>query len=496
MIDPEKRKAIYLLHEEGVGVRKISQQLKVGRNAVRRIINQKGVMPLLTRKDKKEVDSELLRRLYIECNGWMQRVHEKLAEEGIQIGYSTLTNLARELNLGGENSQRCERVPDEPGAEMQHDTSPYTIKIGDKEVRVIGSLLYFRYCKKRYLKFYRYFNRFQMKCFFYEALTFFGYSARVCIIDNTNLARLRGTGKNAVIVPEMEVFAKQFGFKFTCHEVGHANRKAGNERSFWTVETNFFPGRRFENLEDLNKQAFDWATVRMPNRPCSKSGLIPAKAFEYEQAYLIKLPPYIPAPYLPHERGTDQYGYIAFDGNYYWVPGTKRDDVQVLQYSNSIKIYLRRELLVEYQLPADGVKNKLFQPEGMPKSKYKPHNRKKPTMEEEQKLRTSAKEIDEYLNFALKQLGLKKHNFIRELFALHQKIALPLFVETIKRAKKYRIVDIETIERMAILQMNSGYYEIPQVDIDEQFQNRESYQEGRISEGVDLSKYDKMYEDE
>ena len=80
--------------------------------------------------------------------------------------------------------------------------------------------------------------------------------------------------------------------------------------------------------------------------------------------------------------------------------------------------------------------------------------------------------------------------------ALHQKIALPLFIETIKRAKKYRIVDIETIERMAILQMNSEYYEIPQVDIDEQFQNRESYQEGRLSEGVDLSKYDKMYEDE
>ena len=150
---------------------------------------------------------------------------------------------------------------------MQHDTSPYPLTIGEKQVRVVGSLLYFRYSKVRFLKFYRAFNRFKMKCFLHEALTFWGYTAGICIIDNTNLARLRGSGKNAVITPEMEKFAEEYGFEFVCHEIGHANRKAGNERSFYTVETNFFPGRSFETLEDLNRQAFEWATVRMANMP-------------------------------------------------------------------------------------------------------------------------------------------------------------------------------------------------------------------------------------
>ena len=90
------------------------------------------------------------------------------------------------------------------------------------------------------------------------------------MIDNTSLARLYGTGKNAVIVPEMEQFAKQYGFKFICHEKGHANRKAGNERSFYTVETNFFPGRTFMDLADLNRQAFEWATERMVHRPVAR----------------------------------------------------------------------------------------------------------------------------------------------------------------------------------------------------------------------------------
>jgi hypothetical protein len=51
-----------------------------------------------------------------------------------------------------------------------------------------------------------------------------------------------------VIVPEMEAFAKQYGFVFRCHEIKHCNRKAGEERSFWTVETNFLPGRTFARV--------------------------------------------------------------------------------------------------------------------------------------------------------------------------------------------------------------------------------------------------------
>ena len=134
-----------------------------------------------------------------------------------------------------------------------------------------------RYSKRRYLKFYRVFNRFAMKCFLHEALMFWRYSAKQCIIDNTNLARLRGSGKRAVMVAEMAAFAQRYGFIFICHEIRHSNRKAGGERSFWAVETSFLKGRTFESLEDLNRQALEWATVRMHHRPLSKTGLIPPR---------------------------------------------------------------------------------------------------------------------------------------------------------------------------------------------------------------------------
>lgn len=497
MIEVERRKAIFLLHQEGMTLREIARKLGVHRDTVRAIIEQKGEMPEAARRDKVLVDEELLRRLYQECQGFVQRVHEKLVEEeGISITYPTLTRRLRELEISKPAKTRCDEVPDQPGEEMQHDTTTYRVKIARDWVRVIASMLYLRYSKRRYLKFYRVFNRFKMKCFFHEALTFWGYSSGKCIIDNTNLARLRGTGKNAVIVPEMEVFGKQYGFKFVCHEKGHANRKAGEEKGLHTVETNFLPGRPFQSLEDMNAQAIEWATVRMHTRPLGKTRVIPAQAFEYERAYLNQLPPHLPAPYLVHERGTDQYGYIPLHANFYWVPGTKRDDVKVFEYSDRVEIYLKRERLAEYSLPPDGVKNEKFSPEGFPKPRYSPHNRRKPSDEEEKRLRAMDEAVGEYLDFALKTKGIQRHRFVRELYALTRQMTPQVFVKTVKRALRYRIVEVDTLRRIAILYMNQSDEPLPCVEVDVGFQKRETYQEGRITEAPDLAVYDKMLEDD
>jgi len=332
MIEPEKRKAIYLLHQSGLSVRQIARRLGVSRNTLKAVIAQQGEPPQRAPVDP-PVDPDLLRTLYEQCQGRAQRVFEKLREEhGLDLPYSSLTRWLRQLGLSHPPQPRCARVPDEPGAEMQHDTSPYDVPLAGQRVKLIASLLYLRYSKRRYLRFYRTFNRFKMKCFLHEALMYWGYSAPLCIIDNTNLARLRGLGANAVIVAEMEAFARQYAFAFRCHAPKHCDRKAGEERSFWTLETNFLPGRTFQNLEDLNQQALEWSAVRMEQRPQGKGRLIPAQAFEHERNFLVRLPAHLPAPYQIHERSIDQYGYVAFDANYYWAPEELHSEITVLEY--------------------------------------------------------------------------------------------------------------------------------------------------------------------
>ncbi len=495
MIDQDMRNTVMRFHEDGMSLRKIGHILKISRSSVRAIVQQKGLMPDTVRKDKINIDQELLRSLYDECDGWKQRIHEKLVEEEkIEVSYSTLTRMLRKLDLSRSRPARCDRVPDKPGLEMQHDTTVYHIKIAGKRTKVIASLIYLRYSKRRYLKFYRIFNRFGMKCFFHEALMYWGYSARQCIIDNTNLARLRGTGKNAVIAPEMVSFSERYAFKYICHALRHPNRKAGNERSFWTVETNFLPGRHFESMEDLNKQAFQWATVRMHHRPTSKTGLIPAKAFEHERTYLTKLPRHLPAPYCNHQRCTDQYGYAAFNANYYWVPGTDRCDVKVLEYSDRLKIYRGRELLAEYALPADGVSNQRFSPPGLPTPRHQPKKRRKSTAQEEKRLRAMAEVVGAYVDFVVAAGGIQRHRFLRELLRLAQEMTSPLFIRTIERALKYRITRIEIIRRIAQMQLSQDVGTLPCAQVDEGLLERETYVEGSLTDAPDFTPYDKLLE--
>jgi transposase len=145
MIDPDTRNAIYQLHLAGTPQCQISRQFHVSHHTVRAIVRQQGAVPQAVRKDKVQIEPDLLRRLYRQCDGWLQRVHEKLVEEeGIRVSYSTLTRLARELDLGKSRNARCDHVPDEPGVEMQHDTTVYQVKLSGKPTRVIASLLYLR----------------------------------------------------------------------------------------------------------------------------------------------------------------------------------------------------------------------------------------------------------------------------------------------------------------------------------------------------------------
>jgi hypothetical protein len=232
----------------------------------------------------------------------------------------------------------------------------------------------------------------------------------------------------------------------------------------------------------------------MENKPQGEAGLIPAKAFEHERAYLTALPAHLPAPYLVHERGTDQYGHAAFGGNYYWVPGTGRDEVKILEYSASLKIYKDRQLLIEYPLPNDGIKHRRFNPPGNPKPRHDAQNRRHRTQAEEAHLRALGAAVEAYLDFVLPQKGIQRHELVRKLFGLSRRMSAELFTKSVERAHKYRIVDARTVERIAVLYLHQGIGEVPLPEVDHAFREREAYREGSITDLPDPSIYEDPHE--
>lgn len=492
MIDENIRATVQTLFNNGKAKKEIARVLGIDIKTVRSIIQSEDDKPKI-RTDKIIIDEDLLQRTYSSCNGYIERVFETLTEEhGIDIGYSTLTRMIRDLEIGKSPKRRSGHYDDVPGEEMQHDTSPYIIPIGEQKKKVVCSSLYLRYCKLRYIKFSPVFNRFIMKCFLYEALQFFKFCADTCIIDNTNLAVLYGTGENAVFNPEMIQYANQFGFRWKAHRVKHSDRKAGVERSFHTVETSFFPGRTFSSFEDLNAQAIEWATVRYANRPQSKTRLIPSELFEYEKPFLHPVDPAILPPYEEFHRLTDAYGYISFDGNYYWIPEcVKGRNVKVLGYEKKLEAYQRHSKLIEYSLPDYGVKNKKFSPPGI---KTEPNNRKKGAAEEELALKSKGSICCSYLDFihSSECRCQKKPKLIRDLYFLSKKLSENIFTETLQRALEYKVDSIRSIERIAVNLLQKDLFQESDIQISSDYQNRAEYQKGRFSNEADLVSFQKL----
>jgi hypothetical protein len=66
-----------------------------------------------------------------------------------------------------------------------------------------------------------------------------------------------------------------------------------------------------------------------------------------------------------------------------------------------------------------------------------------------------------------------------------------VFIETIERALRYQITDIDTLQRIARLCLTQDVL-LPDVGVDESFRERETYQQGHLTDAPDFSPYDQM----
>jgi hypothetical protein len=170
-----------------------------------------------------------------------------------------------------------------------------------------------------FMQCYPRFTRFECKVFLTDALRYFEGACGECMVDNTSVIRLSGTGPDMVPVPEMVGFAERFDFIFHAHEVGDANRSARVERPFHFIENNFLAGREFADWRDLNVQAIEWCD-KVNATPRRRLGGSARDRFALERTRLRPLPAYVPDVYALHHRIVDSEGYVNVHRNRYSAP--------------------------------------------------------------------------------------------------------------------------------------------------------------------------------
>jgi transposase len=220
MMNQDMVQAILGLKEKGIALREISRILRVSRNTVRRVLRGKGD-ERSQRASRYEDLALLIQETLWRCKGNAVRVQEILRDtHGHEIPYSTLTRVVRDLELREEaRKKRSGTYEFGPGEEMQHDTSPHQVILGEKKMKAQCASLVLAYSRKLFIQYYPNFTRFEAKVFLREAFLFMDGVCPRCTIDNTSVIVAHGSGPDAEIAPEMEHFGHIFELRFIPHRV-------------------------------------------------------------------------------------------------------------------------------------------------------------------------------------------------------------------------------------------------------------------------------------
>jgi transposase len=459
VLDQSTRAAILKLREQGHSIRGIARAVKCSRGAVREVLRSATErVPLLVRPEKATPYRDQILELYTRCKGNLIRVHEELAASGAQFSYQALTAFCRRQGIGHEPPRPVGEYLFHPGQEMQHDTSPHRAEIGGQRRPVQTASLVCGYSRLLFFQFSPTFTRFDCKVFLTDALQYLQGACATCLIDNTHVVVLKGTGRDMVPVPEMAAFADRYGFRFQAHEKGDANRSARVERAFRYIETNFLAGRSFPDWADANRQARAWCDkVNAKFRDDLKAS--PRELFAVERPHLKPLPVWVPPVYLLHQRLVDVQGYVCVDTNRYSVP----DDligrqVEVRQTKDQMEIYRGPRLVATHTRVIEPLRHKSRLPEHRrPQGQGPPRADSAP---EEKLLQERVPEVTAYVEALKKRYPGRATLPLRRLLRLVNDYPRAPLLEALQTAAQYGLFDLERVETMILRKLAREYFQI------------------------------------
>jgi len=454
MLDQSMRTAILTLADKRLSLRKIAQTLGISRDTVRRILASKTAQPPpLSRSEKAETHLPLIVQLLQECKGNLVRVHEKLQEHGVDVSYPALTSFCRRRGISTPPEPPAGHYDFKPGEEMQHDTSPHLIEVGGKKRKAQVASLVLCHSRMLYFQYYPVFRRFECKLFLSQAAQYFGGVCRRCMIDNSHVIVLKGTGAAMVPVPEMEAFGDQFGFHFRAHEKGDANRSARVERPFHYIENNFEAGRTGENWQDWNRQAKEWSDkVNGSFKRTLRAS--PRDLFLAEQPHLVPLPEWLPEVYELQQRVVDLEGYVWVEGNRYSVPLVPGKGVEVRKSRDRIDAYDGPRRVATHPREEESLGRRITDPAHRPPR----GERQKARLGEEEEIGRVAPGLAEYV------AGLKKgcHGpaplALRRLLGMIREYPREALEAAVREAGQYGLYDLERVERMVLKRLRDHFF--------------------------------------
>jgi transposase len=268
------------------------------------------------------------------------RIHEKMQEEGVKIGYSTVKDYICQIKKRDHIFIRMHTLP---GKEAQVDFGylGYTLYKGKKRKTWVFNM---RLSYSR-LDYYEVVYDQRVETFIRCHINAFNYFAGIpqyIKIDNLKSAILQANFYEPIYQELYKNFAYHYGFHPLPCRVRRPNDKGKVESGIKYVKSNFFSGRKFSNEQELKEKLNRWCN-KVNYRIHGTTRKVPKEVFEKEEKMKLK-----PLPLEEFKlvkvgsRKVYHDCHIYVDYNYYSVPFS--------YVGRQVEIELTRNLLkVSYQ---------------------------------------------------------------------------------------------------------------------------------------------------
>jgi transposase len=339
------------LKETGMSNREIARQLGVSRNTVSRMLRKTRIQEKKKRHRGSKLDPyrEKIRSLIDEHNLSAVRILEEIRKLGYDGKYTILKDYCHELRKD-RRIQAVYRYETEPGKQSQVDFGEFGyIDIDGKQRKLYAFSMILGYSRMRYVEFTTDISTENVIKMHLNAFSFFGGFTDTILYDNM---------KQVVIERKLKASESRFNQKFMdfaeyygivirlCYPY-RPETKGKIENTIKYVRNNFFNGRTFENLNNINIQCTEWLN-KVNSQIHGTTHEIPLERLKKETLNpLSSVPVYMTRK--EESRKISRDCYVSYKGNRYSVPWKYAGrECRIIEESSTLKIEVDATIVADH----------------------------------------------------------------------------------------------------------------------------------------------------
>ena len=336
------------LHQQGLSVSAIARHTGLSRGTVRKYVTR-GIEPPAygPRLPRPSLLAPFEHYLRDRLNAFQEltgsRLHREIRELGYSGGYTAVKDFLREVRPRQSAGFEV-RFETPPGRQAQVDFAHFRTVFADEPgaERIVWLFsVVLGHSRMQWGRFVLHQDLpTLLRCHVAAFETFGGVPAEI-LYDRMRTVFRREDAENGHVIynATLRAFAEHYQYQPKACRPYRAKTKGKVERPFRYVREDFFLGRSFRNLDDLNAQFYEWLDHVANVRVHATTRRVVAEHFAEERPSLQPLPigPFQAA--LRLERRITRDGMVSVDGNLYSVPNaTKRRVVEVHSAASEIRI--------------------------------------------------------------------------------------------------------------------------------------------------------------